>query len=88
MITSQGELIRDLFCILDRETSGGGAAASTAACGGGYKIIVFFTTARLTGFMSELFNRVKVKRGERPTTTDDDETMTIPTHYDNDDDSD
>jgi hypothetical protein len=54
----------------------------------GYKIIVFFTTARLTGFMSELFNRVKVKRGERPTTTDDDETTTIPTHYDNDDDSD
>ena len=45
MISSQEELILDLFSIMERET--------TAAP---YKIIVFFTTARLTGFMAEMFD--------------------------------
>ncbi|KAL3785113.1 hypothetical protein ACHAW5_009793 [Stephanodiscus triporus] len=53
MITSQDRLVHDLFCILDRETS------STT----GYKVIVFFTTARLTGFMAELFNSVSDETG-------------------------
>jgi len=53
MVTSQEELIRNLFVILERETSGSN----------GYKIIVFFTTARLTGFMAELFNSVSKETG-------------------------
>jgi len=52
MVSSQEALIRDLFSILDRET--------TAAP---YKIIVFFTTARLTGFMAEIFNSVSSQTG-------------------------
>ena len=76
MITSQDKLIHNLFCILDRETSaatsttpagGGGAPPGNGGGGGkrggGYKIIVFFTTARLTGFMSELFNSVSNDTG-------------------------
>jgi ATP-dependent RNA helicase MSS116 len=54
MITSQDRLVHDLFCVLDRETS---------AAGGCYKIIVFFTTARLTGFMAEMFNSVSSETG-------------------------
>jgi ATP-dependent RNA helicase MSS116 len=53
MITTQDRLVHDLFCILDRETS----------CKDGYKIIVFFTTARLTGFMAEMFNSVSSEIG-------------------------
>ena len=73
MITSQDKLIHNLFCILDRETSvatstsaGSGAPGDGGGEGGragGYKIIVFFTTARLTGFMSELFNSVSNDTG-------------------------
>ncbi|KAL3816983.1 hypothetical protein ACHAXA_010103 [Cyclostephanos tholiformis] len=55
MITTQDRLVHDLFCILDRETS-----SKT-----GYKIIVFFTTARLTGFMAEMFNSVSSETGYR-----------------------
>mmetsp|Transcript_19669 Transcript_19669/g.41461 ORF Transcript_19669/g.41461 Transcript_19669/m.41461 type:complete len:674 (+) Transcript_19669:141-2162(+) len=54
MISSQETLVRDLFSILERETS-----ERT------HKIIVFFTTARLTGFMSEMFNSVATKTGYR-----------------------
>ena len=54
MITSQDRLVHDLFCVLDRETS---------AAGGCYKIIVFFTTARVTGFMAEMFNSVSSETG-------------------------
>ena len=61
MITSQDKIIHDLFCILHHETN------NSAGSGGGgvgvYKIIVFFTTARLTGFMSELFNSVAGETG-------------------------
>jgi len=52
MISSQQDIVRNLFSILDRETSSGP-----------YKIIVFFTTARLVGFMSELFNSVSSQIG-------------------------
>jgi ATP-dependent RNA helicase MSS116 len=55
MITTQDRLVHDLFCILDRETS--------STVDGGYKIIVFFTTARLTGFMAEMFNSVSSETG-------------------------
>jgi ATP-dependent RNA helicase MSS116 len=54
MITSQDRLVHDLFCVLDRETSSSSS---------GYKIIVFFTTARLTGFMAEMFNSVSSETG-------------------------
>ena len=61
MITSQDKIIHDLFCILHHETN------NSAGSGGGgvgvYKIIVFFTTARLTGFMSEFFNSVAGETG-------------------------
>ena len=53
MVSSQECMIRDLFSILDREIT------STSP----YKIIVFFTTARLVGFMSELFNSVSSQIG-------------------------
>ena len=53
MVSSQELLIRDLFSILERETAHGQA----------YKIIVFFTTARLTGFMAEMFNSVAADTG-------------------------
>ena len=53
MVSSQESIIRDLFSILDREIT------STSP----YKIIVFFTTARLVGFMSELFNSVSSQIG-------------------------
>lgn len=57
MISSQqgssSTMIRDLFSILERETTSDEP----------YKIIVFFTTARLTGFMAELFNSVKSQTG-------------------------
>ena len=52
MISSQQDIVRNLFSILDRETTSGP-----------YKIIVFFTTARLVGFMSELFNSVSSQIG-------------------------
>lgn len=52
MISSQGSMIRDLFSILERETNSQP-----------FKIIVFFTTARLTGFMAELFNSVSARTG-------------------------
>lgn len=52
MVSSQEGLIRDLFSILEHETS-------TSP----YKIIVFFTTARLVGFMAELFNSVSKQTG-------------------------
>ena len=55
MVTTQERLIRNLFAILDRETT----------CGKPYKIIVFFTTARLVGFMSEAFNSVAGETGYR-----------------------
>jgi ATP-dependent RNA helicase MSS116 len=62
MVTTQEELIRSLFAILERETT------STTTCASdnhssGYKIIVFFTTARLTGYMAELFNSVSGETG-------------------------
>merc|ERR1712086_1007641 len=52
-VSSQEALVRDLFSVLERETSDGKV----------YKIIVFFTTARLTGFMAELFNSVSRQTG-------------------------
>jgi len=52
MISSQENLIRELFSIMERETN-------TLP----YKIIVFFTTARLTGFMAEMFNSVSDRTG-------------------------
>ena len=52
MISSQQDIVRNLFSILDRETTSGP-----------YKIIVFFTTARLVGIMSELFNSVSSQIG-------------------------
>jgi len=54
MITPQESQVCSLMNILERESN-----SNTEA----YKIIVFFTTARLTGFMSELFNSVKNKIG-------------------------
>lgn len=54
MITRQESQVCALMNILERESN-----SNTEA----YKIIVFFTTARLTGFMSELFNSVKNKIG-------------------------
>lgn len=54
MITTQEQLIHSLFAILERETTNSN---------NGYKIIVFFTTARLTGFMAELFNSVSGQTG-------------------------
>ena len=53
MITPQEDQVLALASILERETSNNNA----------YKIIVFFTTARLTGFMAELFNSVKNQTG-------------------------
>lgn len=53
MITPQESQVCALANILERESSDNKA----------YKIIVFFTTARLTGFMSELFNSVKNQTG-------------------------
>lgn len=53
MITPQESQVLALFSILDREI------ANTKDS----KIIVFFTTARLTGFMAELFNTVKNRTG-------------------------
>mmetsp|Transcript_12880 Transcript_12880/g.36306 ORF Transcript_12880/g.36306 Transcript_12880/m.36306 type:complete len:627 (+) Transcript_12880:163-2043(+) len=53
MVTSQALQIEALASILERETKSNKD----------YKIIVFFTTARLTGFLAELFNSVKSKTG-------------------------
>ena len=53
MISGQDTMLRDLFSIIERETS---SALP-------YKIIVFFTTARLTGFMAEMFNSVSSQTG-------------------------
>jgi len=53
MITTQESQVCSLANILERECSSSQ----------GYKIIVFFTTARLTGFMAELFNSVKNQTG-------------------------
>mmetsp|Transcript_11455 Transcript_11455/g.26557 ORF Transcript_11455/g.26557 Transcript_11455/m.26557 type:complete len:612 (+) Transcript_11455:2-1837(+) len=53
MVTPQELQVFSLANILERETSDGKA----------YKIIVFFTTARLTGFMAELFNSMKSQLG-------------------------
>ena len=53
MITPQEDQVLALASILERETSNNN----------NYKIIVFFTTARLTGFMAELFNSVKNQTG-------------------------
>jgi len=52
MVTPQALQIQSLANILERETKNND-----------YKIIVFFTTARLTGFMAELFNSVKNQTG-------------------------
>lgn len=52
MVSTQENMIRDLFAVLERETSNQP-----------YKIIVFFTTARLTGFLAELFNSVSNETG-------------------------
>ena len=52
MITPQELQIQALANILERETNNKP-----------YKIMVFFTTARLTGFMAELFNSVSSKIG-------------------------
>ena len=54
MVTPQESQVCALANILERESS-----SNTKA----YKIIVFFTTARLTGFMAELFNSVKNETG-------------------------
>ena len=52
MISNQEDQIRSIMSILERETNNKP-----------YKIIVFFTTARLTGFLSELFNSVSNQTG-------------------------
>ncbi|KAL9185597.1 hypothetical protein ACHAXT_003374 [Thalassiosira profunda] len=52
MVSSQERLVHDLFSVLVNETE-------TKP----YKIIVFFTTARLTGFLAELFNSVSNQTG-------------------------
>lgn len=68
MVTTQEAMIRSLFAILDRETSSATTTTTTTAGArnnGYYKIIVFFTTARLTGFMAELFNSVAEETGYR-----------------------
>ncbi|OEU10542.1 DEAD-domain-containing protein [Fragilariopsis cylindrus CCMP1102] len=52
MITPQELQIQALANILERETNNKP-----------YKIMVFFTTARLTGFMAELFNSVSSQNG-------------------------
>jgi ATP-dependent RNA helicase MSS116 len=52
MISNQGHQLRSIMSILERETSNKL-----------YKIIVFFTTARLTGFLAELFNSVSFQTG-------------------------
>jgi ATP-dependent RNA helicase MSS116 len=53
MVAPQAEQIQAIYSILRRETTQDE----------NYKIIVFFTTARLTGFMAELFNSVQDKTG-------------------------
>ena len=52
MISNQGDQLKSIMAILERETSNKP-----------YKIIVFFTTARLTGFLAELFNSVSSQTG-------------------------
>lgn len=52
MISNQEDQIRSIMSILERETNNKP-----------YKIIVFFTTARLTGFLAELFNSVSNQTG-------------------------
>mmetsp|Transcript_18371 Transcript_18371/g.36810 ORF Transcript_18371/g.36810 Transcript_18371/m.36810 type:complete len:603 (+) Transcript_18371:96-1904(+) len=52
MISNQEDQVRSIMAILERETSNKP-----------YKIIVFFTTARLTGFLAELFNSVSSQTG-------------------------
>jgi ATP-dependent RNA helicase MSS116 len=52
IVTPQEKQMLALATILDRETSQKP-----------YKIMVFFTTARLTGFMAELFNSITKKTG-------------------------
>jgi len=52
LVTPQASQIQALANILERETNERP-----------YKILVFFTTARLTGFMAELFNSVKTQTG-------------------------
>ena len=52
MISSQEDQVRSIMSILERETSNKP-----------YKVIVFFTTARLTGFLAELFNSVSNQTG-------------------------
>uniref|UniRef100_A0A7S1UW89 ATP-dependent RNA helicase n=2 Tax=Grammatophora oceanica TaxID=210454 RepID=A0A7S1UW89_9STRA len=52
VVVPQANVATALEAILARET---GSPA--------YKVIVFFTTARLTGFMADLFNAVKTKTG-------------------------
>lgn len=52
MISNQEDQVRSIMSILERETSNKP-----------YKIIVFFTTARLTGFLAELFNSVSSQTG-------------------------
>jgi ATP-dependent RNA helicase MSS116 len=52
MTSNQEDQIRSIMTILERETSNRP-----------YKIIVFFTTARLTGFLAELFNSVSKQTG-------------------------
>ena len=64
MVTTQEELISSLFAILERETSSTTNCASNNNSSG-YKIIVFFTTARLTGYMAELFNSISGETGYR-----------------------
>ena len=54
MISNQEDQVRSIMSILERETSNKP-----------YKIIVFFTTARLTGFLAELFNSVSKQTGYR-----------------------
>ena len=52
MISNQENQVNYIMSILERETKNKP-----------YKIIVFFTTARLTGFLAELFNSVSQKTG-------------------------
>lgn len=52
MTSNQEDQIRSIMTILEHETSNKP-----------YKIIVFFTTARLTGFLAELFNSVSKQTG-------------------------